>query len=538
MKRALPLLLLAGLCLWHLALRRHGLDLPMISDEGEYACQAVLLAEGGVPYRDAYDQKPPAVFFLYRASFALFGKSASSPRKLAVLASWTTMILLFFLVPASWGLAARFLAAAAFAALSTQPVGDLAFPANTEVFLCPLLCAAALFTRDARPLLSGLAVGAALMTKQTALWPALAFGALLLRPLPFSARPSRTTERRSFGTYPTDAFPMLGTSPEALGSRRGRSGLLRYLVGLAAVPALFLAYFAVRGGLADFVEQAFLRNMGYAGLTGTPQALLEQSSWFVRSLAPLLLKAEWPVWALAFLGLAREARAGSLELLGALWLGASLLGALTGFLLFPHYFLQAAPALAFCAAAGVRRLGRWAWGAALFAALWPAAVWAGPYFRDPPQTLARRLLYPNPLYEAEQAASFIRARSGPADRVYVFGSEPQIYFLSERRWATRHIFVYPLTLFPKGMRDAERELEALAAAPPRFIVFSTLPASTLVASEPGRRLQAGVEGLLRARYVHLGAVQSLPEGSRSTLSDEASPPRWDLPDALLVFRLR
>ena len=61
---------LAALALWHVALRRHGLSLPLISDEGEYAYEARLMIQGGVPYRDAYCQKPPMIFFLYRAAYA------------------------------------------------------------------------------------------------------------------------------------------------------------------------------------------------------------------------------------------------------------------------------------------------------------------------------------------------------------------------------------------------------------------------------------------------------------------------------------
>ena len=78
-------LAVALLCLWHLGLRRHGMGLPMSSDEGEYAVQAQTLAEGRVPYRDAYNQKPPLVFFLYRLAFACFGENAQAPRLLAVL---------------------------------------------------------------------------------------------------------------------------------------------------------------------------------------------------------------------------------------------------------------------------------------------------------------------------------------------------------------------------------------------------------------------------------------------------------------------
>ena len=42
-------------------LRAPFLSLPLERDEGEYAYIAQRLAAGDVPYRDAFDQKPPAV---------------------------------------------------------------------------------------------------------------------------------------------------------------------------------------------------------------------------------------------------------------------------------------------------------------------------------------------------------------------------------------------------------------------------------------------------------------------------------------------
>ena len=50
------------------------LNIPLERDEGEYSYISNVIADGGVPYRDAFDQKPPAVFYLYYLVFLLFGK--------------------------------------------------------------------------------------------------------------------------------------------------------------------------------------------------------------------------------------------------------------------------------------------------------------------------------------------------------------------------------------------------------------------------------------------------------------------------------
>ncbi|MFA6029264.1 MAG: glycosyltransferase family 39 protein [Elusimicrobiota bacterium] len=504
---------LALLFLLHAGLREHGRRLPMMSDEGEYACQARLLAEGGVPYRDAFNQKPPMVFFLYRAAFGLFGENEEAPRLLATLFGCATLLALFFLLPGRWGTAPRLCAAASFAVLSTEPMGDFSFAANTEVFLCAWLAFCALWARKAwegggtrAALLAGLFAGAGLATKQTALWAALALGACAALHAPRGAR-ARVAAA--------------------------------FALGGALVPAAFAAYFLARGGLPALVEQALRRNLDYAGLLAVPGGARMQLGWFARTLAPQMLFGNWPLLLLALFGLAARPAGedAPLERLCALWLAAALLGALTGLFLFPHYFLPAAPPLALCAALGVRRLSarlpRAALLIGLLAALYPAAAWSTVYFREGPERVARRLLYPNPLYEARAAADFIRENSAETDRVYVFGSEPQLYFRARRRWATPHIFVYPLTLFPRGMGDAEAELARLREAPPRFLVYSTFPASTLVATAPGRRLEEGVRDLLARRYRPRGWVQALPDGMRDELGKEA--PAGTPADALLVY---
>ena len=47
--------------------------LPFERDEGEYAYIAQRWLAGDVPYRDAFDQKPPGVFLFYAAAFAVGG---------------------------------------------------------------------------------------------------------------------------------------------------------------------------------------------------------------------------------------------------------------------------------------------------------------------------------------------------------------------------------------------------------------------------------------------------------------------------------
>ena len=65
------ILLTASLILIVAAIRAPLLPIPLERDEGEYAYIAWRLAYDELPYRDWVDQKPPAVFYVYRLSLSL-----------------------------------------------------------------------------------------------------------------------------------------------------------------------------------------------------------------------------------------------------------------------------------------------------------------------------------------------------------------------------------------------------------------------------------------------------------------------------------
>lgn len=505
---ALPL----GLVLafgWHLALRRHGVGLPLLSDEGEYAYAARVWADGGLPYRDVFNQKPPMTILLYRACAALSSLPAA-PRYAAMLSVLLTGLALLLLSPKKWSPAARLSGPLAYFVLSTTPVGDFGFPANTEVFAAALTAwaawAALRGTRGA-VLAGGLLAGAALMTKQTSLWPVLAIGVMAVW----------------------------------RGAKRwDKTAAAAFVAGTAAIPLFWLGYFWARGGLAAFWDCVVAGNMRYVA-TADWAAAAEQGRFFVMVLAPAFLKGSWPAWALAAYGLTGiEADWKNRDaLVPVLWLAGALLAAATGLLLFPHYFLQAAPPLCLAAAYGVERLGtarrRWAAVAAL--ALIPAAAQADFYFLKNRESVAKDLLYPSPLLETEWLGRLLKTKTLPSDSIWVFGSEPALYVYSGRRAATRHDFVYPLTMFPKNREPLEAEMTALRAAGPAYVVYVNQPISTLIGSRLGLEFRDEVRAWLTADYRLEGYVSVGREPAPVELV-AASAPQWNVVDRLYVFRRR
>ena len=517
LRAAAAALLLAG---WHLALRRHGHGLPLNIDEGEYSYAARVWDSGRLPYRDAFSPKPPIVLALYRACLAFSGRP-DAPRALAAFFSLATMALLWATAPASWSAGARAAPAAAYAALSTLPVGDYGFVANAEVFLCGFTALAAWAVRrgwDAPQdrgarwaALAGLACGAAVMTKQTAGYTALAFGVLAAW-----AGPRCWSGRRAA------AFALAG----------------------CLVPAGWLAYFAARGGLTPFLDAAFRGNMSYVSIVGVDN-LLKQGRWLLLWLGPALLKGFWPALALGLwgLGAAQAAWAGRLGVLAALWLGTAAAGVMTGLFFFPHYFLQAAPALSLCAGLGAQRLARRfgaraAVAAAAALALLPAAGYASLYASVSGPALARRLLYPNPLYEARAIAEYAASRTRLEDFIYVFGSEPQIYVYAGRRGATPHPTAYALTLLSAKPGQIEEELALLRERRPKLVVYIAQPFSTLISTRQGWRFREEIKAWLSRDYRWTGEAEIGPQDSRLDLGRpefSGRSPEWNAENRIFVF---
>jgi hypothetical protein len=495
---------LAAAACWLLVLRGQGRGIPLITDEGEYAVAARAWASGGLPYRDAFSQKPPTTFVFYRAAAAV-SASPESPRLAGALASLLTLLVLFLCAPRAWSAAGRLAAPAAFAALSSIPVGDFGFPANTETFLNLFAALSALAVLRGAPFWAGLAAGAALTTKQTAAWTVLGFGVLA------------STSRRS---------------------------ALRYALGAALLPAFWALYFFVRGAFADYWSQAWAGNARYAAVLISTGALEGQLRWFATALLPRLILFSLPALGLAGWGL-HGRRAGKeypVETISVVWFGAALAGALTGLFLFPHYFVQVAPALALGAACGAERIknlkARTAFVTVVL--LWPALLAPGLFLSRDAHARELALLYPNPLFETKLLGEEIGRRAAPGDRLHVFGSEGALFLYSGLAPATRHTLSYALTLFPKDESGWKREMAELEKAPPRFIVFSTQPLSTMIGSKLGRDYRDAVIAFLGERYRYEGSVAVRPSPDPPVLerAEPGARPEFDSRDRLLLFERR
>jgi 4-amino-4-deoxy-L-arabinose transferase-like glycosyltransferase len=409
---------------------------PLTADEGGYAQIARLWDRGVELYGDAWVDRPQGLLLVYRVLLDLGGGSTESLR---ILAAVVAMLLVLATVVVALRICGTIEAIAAGLLLATFAAspfiesftlsGELlaAFPAALS------LLAFTAYLRDRRLLwlaVAGLLTGCAVMMKQSAFDAGLGAVLFLL-----------VTERR-------------------------RAALSVSVLVLAALVPVALAASTAPHVHDWWHAVVAYRAEGDSLLTGSPLHRLEQLAGSLPAAAK----------GLGVLGLLAAIGWRSSPLLARLWLGAALVGVLGGGNFHAHYYVQLAAPLSILAAVGVRQLlvhrrplATAACGAAALATLvLTAPLW---FASGSAQARAiwpedRRLVY------SEAVASYVRAHTGPDERVYVLWAGADVYYLADRRPATRYMWFRNVASI-EGALAATRRM--LAAHPPALVVLMQRP---------------------------------------------------------------
>ena len=453
------ILALALIVLVTAAIRLPLLDIPFERDEGEYAYIAWRLGHGELPYRDWVDQKPPGVFWVYRAALSLPMEPVRAVHFMGMLWAAASACALFYLARAflksAWAAAAGVL----FAVIFVDPMVQ-GTVSNTELFmLLPLLLSHRAFffaiPKGSRQIiysiLCGVLTGIAVAFKQVAAVNWLFLVALY----PFFAGTGRKVR---------DTYAFAGWS--ALGG--------------AAVWGVISLYFLARGGWSDFIYHVFTHNLEY----------VSAMSWSARWEACLgtlktLSGTQAIVWIFCFAGLVAVIanRRCKLLLYLAGWLISSVAAISASGYYFPHYFQQFLPGMALTAIIGAE----WLFGLRFWAnmaapvrgailallLLWLPAAGLHPFLFKYTPSQAVDKMYPfNPFAVMPALGSRLAEITGPEDKVFVFGAEPELLFYAKRVSATRYIFLFPLYgPYSDALERQRQTAEEIARARPKAAFF-------------------------------------------------------------------
>jgi 4-amino-4-deoxy-L-arabinose transferase-like glycosyltransferase len=393
------------------------------ADEGYYATIADDALDGGTFYRTAVDTKPPGIYYIYLAVFKLAGRNnLLAVRVLALFVVAATALVVRRIgarIGDDWAGAWSGIGYAVF--VHAYRPGDT-LPANTEIFASLFLALAVLaFLQGERKpawgwmFLSGALVGVATLIRQPsavtlgALLACLAYGWLVLR-------------AHSFG--------------RVLAAGSG------VLIGFITVIAALAWYFQWQGNLHDAYLWAWAFAIRYVESETTVP-------YVVKRLLTVHLTVMLAWGLLWYFGIRqvlhtvrsfRTAEPVSADaMLLIVWLVLSYLAIFIGWRFPGHYHLPVLPPLSILAGQAFSRFvvkqrrspqPRWPWirASIICAAALPAAGFLIVAF----VTREKELDF---LPIVQQ----IVHRTRPGDRIFVWGSSPQLYSFSDRRLATRFV---------------------------------------------------------------------------------------------------
>jgi hypothetical protein len=415
--------------LFLLALRLPSLAQPAGGDQGLYGYSGQRILAGGVMYRDIWDQKPPALAFVYAGLWRLIPSQAMVPAAdLAAAAgvAWALIVLgrRRFSPGVGYGAATIFLF---LGDPYLQRLSGIYVRGQAEPFIAlAVTVSLVLLAHSARRRWHLVGAGVALAA---AFW--LKYNAATYS-LPLAA-----------------AVAFWEPRPDA-GVRQVARDLGWVALGFVAVGVAAIAYFATNGALADLRLATLDYNLRYSNET------YEGNQSVVRYLItfPFVRARIEPLWFVGGVGavlLLRRVRSGVSSLVVFAWLVAAVLSiAINGARSLPNYFVQANPAMALAASAGLATLvgaARWVRLATvllLLGAIWRVGsdtpVWGlrlasvpgllqnvrydlryirGGIDRDTYLSRFRGQKYD--ALEIERLVRYVRANTTPADPVFVFG---------------------------------------------------------------------------------------------------------------------
>lgn len=474
-------------------------------DQGIYAMVARTILDGGMPYRDAWDFKPPGIFLIYALARGLFGASQSGIRILEVLGLAATVVGMAHLSGRWWGQRRIGLLAGAIAALIHAQL-EFWHTAQPETFGGMLTIGALVLGTYLRGASMGntaetppaAPISASREAVITILVGAIFGLAGLLKP-PLAGGGAVVAIGLAWGAWQRERRVGAALRPIAL-----------VAVGGVAPIALCLAWFAAKGALGDLYrvllvftphytklgwEGSSLPGMLYFGFT---EWLVSYSSVVTVGLLVLLafrpVRREWP-------GVAVLAGIIAVHVIGVTMQGK----------FFPYHYGATWPLTALLVALGfwrvweaARRRGLpmiLAWFAAM--ALLPCGRTAakdvpGSYsdrcferlamLFDPGATHAERWWNLASVADvssmANQAvADFVRARA-PTDRpILVWGFEPVIYDLADRRPATRYLYNVPQRVSWGRSEARDTLMRDITADPPAVIIVERHDVFPMVTGE-------------------------------------------------------
>lgn len=419
---------------------------PFAGDEGEYAYSAWLLRTGDLPYENTFLQKPPLIIYTYLFGQLISPESIVIPRILAAIFIFLTAILVGLIALKEWGKYASIFSIFIFLPLVYFPV-NTPFTANTEVFMIlPMTALLALFVY---------------FKNSKKIWPYILAGVL-----------------SSFAIFykPISLLVVISIILfwlfEIYKNQKNFSSIIKpiLLIGLSSLFSaiiLLIPFFKV---LPILFQEVIKFNSYYIGSIGNP---IDNFIFYLKRFL-----GYWWFLLIIFISLFFKIPQNIKYYL--ILLGIAILSIFSTPI--GHYYIMIMPILALIFGALYNSFllkSNRKQKIIITIIVLPLIIYSMLYsfkeqfFLSPNELSVWVYGTSNPYIESREVANHLAMITNPDDRVFVAGSEPQIYYYSKRKSMSRFDITFPLNLPTPYREKFQNELISdFEKTPPKAIVLT------------------------------------------------------------------
>jgi len=500
--------LLLALFLLIISIRTKFSLIPFERDEGIYGYMGKLLLDGGIPYKDFQEQKFPGLFYFYGLMVYLFGDTVKGLHTGFMYLNIITTLVLYLASRKLFSPIAGIITAITFAFVSLTPnLSGFTVQAEHGVafFISLGLFFYALYFQKKKwyyNFAMGLAFGCAIMTKTSGVFLVLWGGVVLITDFLFTKDKKFIDLVKQVSIYSAAVFSVVGVL-----------FLIIYLKG-SFDEMMFWAYEIPKNYVSKIKFEDGIKYFGYSR-----DAIVENYKFF-------WVHAFFVIVVALFTSIPVRIRVAAVLLLFF-----SCCTIVPGFYFYGHYWIQIIPGLALVS--GISYFGimhflktklnmkkeiiPYVYLAVFILFTFKHLNASKSYYFHPNYERILRSVYGNnPFPESMEIANFINANSKPEDDIVLIGSEPQIYFYTKKKCASR--FAYFAALVDNVPQHKEWQREFVAAVEkqkPRYLVFFNHGISLFVQPNTDQYIFEWTNKYVTENFVLVG-VADMVEGQQTT----------------------
>lgn len=444
-------------------LRLNLIDIPLTRDEGGFAYFGRLIADGGILYRDGFDHKPPGVWLIYAALSHIVSFTPAGLHWMIHIYNYLVLICLSVISWRLFNLRVSLWTALIYSIVSSSyDFGGSGATAEMimllPIVLSVLFCILGLEKeKDIYILFSGFLIGIAFWIKQ----PAMAVMIFLICWMCIELIHSK-------GIKAAVWYVSLFTS------------------GFIIISAALLVSFRMNGTWNEFIYWSFTHSISYASAGSINTALFR----FAMQLRSMVLGMPF-LWILIIsFYLYKRKEKTRINYFLIFFLASSFLAAMHSAAMYRHYFALVCPALAINGGVAISTFidiqkmpslkTTWIFFGISGLVVLPIYININYYYFNTPEENSANLFGQTVFSESMKIAEYLKNNTNGSDKILILGSEPQILVLSNRKSATRHIFMYQVVgRYKRALEFQEHVIDDLKRNQPAYIVYIMEPYSWL-----------------------------------------------------------